>query len=229
MAPGAHVHFTVSPIPTVTPAGLKLFPPLPTVTFTVTGCRPVAVNVTGEPIRPATVACTDCAPAVDPNSWVTTAIPLMSVTLVGVETAPPPAVAAQCTDTPWTGLLFWSVAITRYGFGRVARTVSVWPSPEAAGVLASWVAPWIWAVALKLTGEPVRPVLAAVAVWAPAFAPRVQVAVAMPFASLLLCGVIDPLPAPGVHVTVTAATGLLLASRTITASGVARVWPAGPT
>ena len=97
----------------------------------------VDVSVTGEPIRPATVACTDCAPAVDPNSCVTTAIPLMSVTLVGVETAPPPTVAAQCTDTPWTGLLFWSVAITRYGFGRVASTVSVWPSPEPAGVLAS--------------------------------------------------------------------------------------------
>src|SRR3989442_3398419 len=126
---------------------------------------------------------------------------------------------AQCTDTPWTGLLFWSVAITRYGYGRVASTVSVWPSPEAAGVLASWVAPWIWAVALNLTGDPVRPVLAAVAVWAPAFAPRVQVAVAMPFASLLLCGVIDPLPVPGVQVAGTAARGVLLASRTITARG----------
>src|SRR5207247_11084636 len=82
----------------------------------------VDVSVTGEPIRPATVACTDCAPAVDPNSCVTTAIPLMSVTLVGVETAPPPTVAAQCTDTHWTGLLYWYVAITRYGFGRVANT-----------------------------------------------------------------------------------------------------------
>src|SRR2546426_7841032 len=100
----------------------------------------------------------------------------MSVTLVGVETAPPPAVAAQCTDTPWTGLLFWSVAITRYGFGRVASTVSVWPSPDPAGVFARWLAPWLCAGALHLTGAPVTPVLAAVAVCAPAFAPRAQVA-----------------------------------------------------
>src|SRR6266705_694344 len=46
------------------------------------------------------------------------------------------------------------------------------------------VAPWICAVAPKLTGEPVRPVLDAVAVWAPALAPRVQILIAMPSASV---------------------------------------------
>src|SRR2546426_7770551 len=74
MAPGAHVHFTVSPIPTVTPAGLKLFPPLPTATFTVTGCRPVAVNTSGEPASGA-FAVSVWVPTVGPRVRVVLATP----------------------------------------------------------------------------------------------------------------------------------------------------------
>ena len=51
----------------------------------------------------------------------------------------------------------------------------------------------------------------------------------MPLALLVPNDPTEPLPVPAVHVTVTPATGLSLASRTITASGVASAWPAVPT
>src|SRR2546427_528072 len=110
----------------------------------------------------------------------------------------------------------------------MANTVSVCPSPEIAGALASWVAPWTCATAPNVTGEPVRPVFEAVALWAPALAPRVHVATAMPLASLLLVAGSDPPPvAP--HATLTLATGALCASVTKTRSAFGSGWPAGPT
>src|SRR2546428_780817 len=103
MAPGAHVHFTVSPIPTVTPAGLKLFPPLPTATFTVTGCRPVAVNTSGEPASGA-FAVSVWVPTVGPRVRVVLATPFDPVVVFVGFTEPPPTPTAQTTGTIGTPL-----------------------------------------------------------------------------------------------------------------------------
>src|SRR2546426_9527046 len=103
MAPGAHVHFTVSPIPTVTPAGLKLFPPLPTATFTVTGCRPVAVDTRGEPASGA-FAVSGWVPAVGARGRVVVGTRFGPVVVVVGVTAPAPAPTAQksaASATPW--------------------------------------------------------------------------------------------------------------------------------
>ena len=101
----------------------------------------VDVNVTGDPIKPVTEACTDWPPAVEPKVWVMTAIPFRSVLLVPEDTEPPPVVAAQWTTTFGTGAPSWSSAMTRYGVGSVASTVSVWPSPEFISAFRSCVAP----------------------------------------------------------------------------------------
>ena len=70
----------------------------------------VAVNVTGEPVRPAAVAVNDCAPTKVPSRQVVCAIPLTSVATVAAPTTPL-LEAANATDTPCTGSP--SVAFTR--------------------------------------------------------------------------------------------------------------------
>ena len=62
---------------------------------------------------------------------------------------------------------------------------------------------------MKVTGDPLRPVRVAVAVWVPALDPRVRVALDTPLASVWLeAGAIDPPPLPTAQFTVTPATGL---------------------
>ena len=68
--------------------------------------RPVAVKVTGEPVRPALVAVSVLAPAAVPRvQRPTVAMPEASVAAVPPFTTPPPDVGANVTVTPGTGLL----------------------------------------------------------------------------------------------------------------------------
>ena len=73
-------------------------------------------------------------------------------------------------------------------------------------------------VALKVTGDPVRPALVAVSVFEPAAVPSFQLpTVAMPEASVFAFQpVIDPPPEPTAKVTLTLLTGLPPASMTLT-------------
>ena len=86
-----------------------------------------------------------------------------------------------------------------------------------------WVAAPAVPVALKVSGEPVRPALVAVSVFAPAVVPRVQLpTVAMPEAFVVAePPVSDPPPAATAKVTLTPATGLPCASVTRTLGAVA--------
>src|SRR2546428_5296659 len=86
-------------------------------------CVAVAVNVTGEPARPVTVAVAPCAPAMVPRTRVAVARPVAPVTDEGL--IEPPPVTPQVTATPPIGLLLASVTLTLYGVGRVAPIVSV--------------------------------------------------------------------------------------------------------
>src|SRR5436853_257481 len=86
-------------------------------------CVAVAVNVTGEPARPVTVAVAPCAPATVPRTRVAVARPVAAVTDEGL--IEPPPVTPQVTVTPPIGLLLASVTLTLYGVGRVAPIVSV--------------------------------------------------------------------------------------------------------
>src|SRR5437879_4150313 len=83
-------------------------------------------------------------------------------------------------------------------------------------------------MAANVTGFPVRPAEVAVREFDPAVVPSVQeVSAATPvvFVTIGVVGLTLPLPAAGVNVTDTPATGLLNWSRTITAGGVATAVP----
>src|SRR5690242_19903184 len=64
------------------------------------------------------------------------------------------------------------------------------------------------AVAVKVTGEPLRPPEVAVAVCAPAVSPRIHCAVAMPLPFVIELGVMEPPPLVTAQETVTPLTGL---------------------
>src|SRR2546422_11247277 len=105
----------------------------------------------------------------------------------------------------------------------VERTVSV--TVVGVGPLAAIViAPLISEKAVNVTGEPLSPARAPVAVCAAAFVPRVRVAAATPFASVGgVVGAMGPPPATGAHVTSKFATRVPRGSRTITRQGLATV------
>jgi hypothetical protein len=97
------VHRTRVPAVIVTPVGAKKL--FPTLTSTVGGGGgfPVAVNPTGEPVRPATWPWAPWAPTVAPSVQTVVAPDVSVIELVG-EVAPPPLVTTQPTVTPATPL-----------------------------------------------------------------------------------------------------------------------------
>ena len=90
---------------------------------------PVAVNVTGLPVNPATVAATVLAPAVVPSVHeVNAAKPDPSdVTVLPLAgtVEPPPLATVKVTRTPLTGFPFTSRTTTRGGVVTDAPTVAV--------------------------------------------------------------------------------------------------------
>ncbi len=74
---------------------------------------PVAVKVTGDPLRPARVAVSVLAPAVVPSLQLpTVAIPEALVVALAPVTEPPPEATAKVTTTPETGLPPASMTLT---------------------------------------------------------------------------------------------------------------------
>ncbi|HEV2752096.1 MAG TPA: hypothetical protein VGV12_16355 [Gemmatimonadales bacterium] len=70
----------------------------------------VAVKLTGEPVRPDTVAVAPCVPAAGPRTRVADAMPFAPVTDEGV--IDPPPVTAQLRVIPLTGFAARSVTRT---------------------------------------------------------------------------------------------------------------------
>src|SRR5437762_1078867 len=134
---------------------------------------------------------------------------------------PAPLMTAQLTVTPATGLLNPSATRTDSGVGSGCPTVPVWRSPPLTLIC---VAPATLAVIVNVTVG--RPVTAAVVDCVPGVGPRDRVVVARPFTSVVEdVGFTEPPLVPGANVTATPATGLLLASRTITDGGMATAVP----
>ena len=101
---------------------------------------------------------------------------------------------------PATGLLFASVTVTVIGLASCTPAAPVCVSPDVSARFAA--APAV-AVALKVTGEPVRPEAVAVTVCvAPAVVPKVHVDVATPEASVVAV-VVPSEPPPAVTAKVT--------------------------
>ncbi len=188
---------------------------------------PVAVNVTGLPVRPVAVAVTVFAPATVPSVHeVSVAIPLAFVTTGVAVTGtmlPPPAVTVKVTATPATGLLSASRTSTEGGAATAVFTGAVCVVTEFAPIC---VAAPARPVAVKVTGLPVRPVAVAVTVFAPADGAQRPRGERRDPAGVrhdrrAVTGTMLPPPAVTVNVTATPATGLLFASRTSTDGGAA--------
>src|SRR5471032_1545615 len=76
----------------------------------------VAEKVAGDPVSPATLAETDCAPAVGPSVHVFVATPRLLVSDDVLPSEPAPTVTAHVTATPAAGLPDPSVTVTLSGF-----------------------------------------------------------------------------------------------------------------
>lgn len=87
---------------------------------------PVALNVTGLPVRPVAVAVKVLAPAVAPSvQEPTVAMPLALVIAAPPATLPPPDAAANVTLTPDTTLPFASLTITDGAIATALPAVAV--------------------------------------------------------------------------------------------------------
>jgi len=138
-------------------------------------------------------------------------------------------VAVTTTPLSLTGLLFASCS---WSIGCRANVTPLCALLDGAVVITSFVAVPAVPVAVNVTELPVKPLAVAVTVFVPTVFPRVHdVTVAVPLAFVTtvvgLVGLRDPLPAVTANVTSTPATGLPLASVTITAGGEATAVPAG--
>ena len=99
---------------------------------------PVAVKVTGEPVRPAHVAVRVLAPATVPSFQLpTVAMPEASDTADAPVTEPPPEATANVTVTPATGSFLTSLTMTLGAMLTAAPRLAVWPSPAFRAI---WVA-----------------------------------------------------------------------------------------
>jgi hypothetical protein len=115
----------------------------------------------------------------------------------------------------------------------LATDVNTWVLPDITvaepGVTAMLSTTPAVPVALKVTGEPERPVEVAATVFAPAVVPRVRVEEALPSEPVVvLVTERDPPPEVTAKVTLTPLTALLLASFTITTNGLDSTVPTVP-
>ena len=100
---------------------------------------PVALKLTGEPVRPSQVAVRVLAPTVVPSVQPpTVAMPEASVVTVGPPAMPPPpAVTAKVTLAPLTGLSCASVTMTLGAVATAIPATAVWASPAFRAICAA--------------------------------------------------------------------------------------------
>jgi hypothetical protein len=117
-------------------------PPLVTANFVTVPTVPVAVNVTGEPVRPDTVAVNVFVPAVVPRVQdPTVAMPEAFVVADRPVPEPPPEAIAKVTVAPGTRLPPESVRTTDGAVESAEPAVAVWllPAFRAIAVAAPTV------------------------------------------------------------------------------------------
>jgi hypothetical protein len=100
---------------------------------------PVAVKVTGEPLRPPLVAVSVFAPAVVPRVQAglvaTPALSVVTALLEAIE--PPPVATAKVTDTPLTALPCASVTFTDGAVATAVLTVALWLFPPFTAIVVA--------------------------------------------------------------------------------------------
>ncbi len=186
----------------------------------------------GLPVSPAEDAVSVFAPAAVPSFHEpTVAMPLPALVAFAPVSEPPPEPIAKVTETPATGLPYWSAIETDGAVETVVSTVAVWLSPASSAIEAAAPAtPVAWNVIEA------RPVELTEMVLAPALVPSChEPTVATPLASVVaLPPVSEPPPEPIEKATATPATGLACASVTSTDGAVGTLmctvadWPSPP-
>jgi hypothetical protein len=100
---------------------------------------PVAVKVTGEPLKLPLVAVSVLAPAVVPRVQAgLVATPALSVvTVLGEPNEPPPVTTAKVTDAPLTALPCASVTLTDGAVVTAVATVALWLFPPVTAIVVA--------------------------------------------------------------------------------------------
>src|SRR5438067_8386914 len=204
------------------PAFIAIWVAAPAVTFTVADV--MGVNCWAE--KPS--VCGPAVPLID--RFVNRAAPLELVLMSTVPPSvpPPEAIDARTVMPNWlTGL---PEASCSWMTGCWRKATPLCTVADGCVVIASFATGPAVAVAVNVTGLPVMPLPAAVAVsvFGPAVVPSVHEDTAAIPPGPVVTGVVGftvPLPAAGANVTATLATGLLNWSWTITAGGVVTAVP----
>ncbi len=181
----------------------------------------------------ASVSAPDDATSVYPTAAVSmkrslkVATPSTALTAVVPLSVPPPGFAPRASETSPVNAGSTAPVPSRASTMIGPRNT---PAPVVAGdaANASWVAVAPVAVAVKVSGLPVRPATVAVIVCAPTPGPRVHVVLAWPLASVTMSVEVGEPPFAAANVTVTPATPSPSAAVTRAVTGRARIAPAGP-
>jgi hypothetical protein len=170
--PKLSVTFTDGAVATlVLTVALWLSPPVTAIVVALSW-TPVAVNVTGLPVRLPEVAVSVFAPALVPSVQLpTVATPLAFVVALPTVMEPPPEPAAKVTEVAETALPKLSVTFTEGAVETLVFTVALWPLPVLTAIeLAAPAVP----VAVNVTGDPASPDAVAVKLLAPVVVPSVH-------------------------------------------------------
>src|SRR5216683_36689 len=124
--------FAVTVYDWVTPAVVEVGPL--TTNVVATSAIAVAVNVLGDPVRPAPVAVYVYPPEVFPTLAVIDALPSGPVFVEPDETWPPPVLALQVTVKFGTALPLVSKTLTTSVCASAVPTTAVWASPETTTI-----------------------------------------------------------------------------------------------
>jgi hypothetical protein len=188
---------------------------------------PIALNLTGEPAKPVAVTVSVFAPTIVPKvqAGLVAMPPLSEITALEDANDPAPLLTAKVTAMPLTALPWASVTVTEGAVPTTVPTVALCGFPDRTAIRAAAPAT---PVAVKVTGEPLNPVVVAVSVFAPTIVPKVQAGlVAIPPLSVITEPEDANVPAPllTAKVTATPLTALPWASVTATDGAVPTAVP----
>src|SRR5262249_17371784 len=105
-----------------------------TTSFVAVAAFAVAVNVTGDPVKPVALAVTVCVLAVGPSVHVVCANPLDSVVAVVVRIEPPPDATANVPATPATPTPSDALTLATSGCATGFPANPVWLFPDCAAI-----------------------------------------------------------------------------------------------
>ena len=187
--------------------------PSPEIFVRLAGGPALAFARNDEEIESPAVAVTIWVPAPEPSAQVTEAIPSSSVVVCALDTRPSPKLTDHVTGSPGIGLSNLSIARTRRGSEREARTSPICESPSST--ISSATLP---GVAFTEIGKAGKPSTVASNPYACAMVPTGNSPLATPVVSVTITGGSSLPNVRPLKVTGTPMTPISSSARTCTAS-----------